>query len=76
MSIVFDVFWGVFGQSYRFEFIVPVSKFTFFRSMEEDSAHNEESYEEKNIVQSVVLDIERQVSINDMQMVGNEKLVG
>ena len=32
MSTVFDVFWGFFGQSSRFEFIVPVSKFTLFNS--------------------------------------------
>ena len=52
--------------------------FIFFvdsRSMEEYSSHNEESYEEKNIVQSIVPDIERQVSTNGMQVVGNDKLL-
>ena len=45
------------------------------RSMEEDTAHNEESYEENNIVQSVVPDIEWQVSTNAMHHAGNEKLL-
>ena len=44
--------------------------------MEEDSAHNEASDEENNILQLAVLNTERQVPSNDMQVGGVDKLLG
>lgn len=51
------------------------SEFVHF-FMEEDEAHNEASNENNDIVQSVVLDTEREVPRNDTQVGGVEKIPG